>query len=50
MICMERLFNVIFTGFIEKSKHIKQMSNIGLYHVIGSTKEYRRVFIGVQKV
>lgn len=38
MICMERLFNVISTGFIEKSKYRKMMSNIGQYRKIGSTK------------
>ncbi len=42
MICTERHSNVVFTGFVEKSKYRKMMSNIGQYRKIGSTK-------GVQK-
>ena len=39
-----------FKGFVEKSKYRKMMSNIGQYRKIGSTTEYRKILMGVQKV
>lgn len=42
MIWWERRFNAVSTGFVEKSKYYKMMSDIGQYRKIGSTK-------GVQK-
>lgn len=42
MTCTEHRFNAGSTGFVEKSKYRKMMSNIGQYRKIGSTK-------GVQK-
>lgn len=37
MICMERLFNVIFTGFIEKSKYKNDVK----YRAVSQNWEYK---------
>lgn len=50
MTCTEHRFNAGSTGFVEKSKYRKMMSNIGLYRKIGSTKGIQKILMGVQKV